>query len=154
MENQLTAEEVAFVKNLFNAMGRGAAGGGTQPVPQHTSIGVDDSECDGAYGDPAVRKDPKFVKGKAYSGPSFVGCKFSECPSEYLTGLAELFEWIVKKDRASPDAKKHANGKFYWEFSEKDARLARGWSRRNTGKVIKAPPSPADIDSFVDEVAF
>jgi len=80
-----------------------------------------DADLDGKYGDPEVRRDPK-----SWGGPSYVGCKFSQCPPEYLDKLAGLFDWQAKQDESKGDPRA--------KWKRLDAGRARGWAKRNNGQ--------------------
>lgn len=117
----------AIASGLLNANGSGKAG----------AVGkaeATDEELDGRFGDPAVRKDPK-----RWAGASYVGAKYSECPSDYLLVLAESLEYFADLDSKKADPKKHKNGTPYWQYNLKDAKLARGWARRNRGRTFDPP---------------
>ena len=91
---------------------------------------ADDYDLDGQWGDPEIRKDsPQWLK---KGGASYVGRKFSECPSDYLLALATFFDWKASKDEAegTPEKLKYAG------YSRKDAGRARGWAKRN----LENPP--------------
>lgn len=105
-----------------------APGGGKAPKSngasqQKTGGGVvaEARDLDGQYGDPTVKKDPK-----QWPGESYAGCKFSECPADYLDILADLKDWMADKDeqKGTPDGTKYA------KYGRLDAARARGWSER------------------------
>lgn len=99
-----------------------------------------DAELRGQYSDPSIKKDPK-----RWAGASYAGCHYSECPSDYLLVLAEFLEWKAEQEKKKPEPKKHRNGKsFFWEFDLQNARLARGWARRNEG-LEKLPPVQPEV---------
>lgn len=101
---------------------------------QRASVGAvaDDRDLDSQYGDPEVRFDPK-----RWDGPSYVGKRYSECPSDYLDTLAGFLDWSAGKDESSGDEKKVKNA----SYRRRDAARARGWSRRNAGQRAEPPPS-------------
>jgi hypothetical protein len=88
---------------------------------------ADDADLDGEWGAPAVRKDPK-----RWTGASYVGKKYSECPSDYLLQLAGLLDWQAGKDeeKGDTDSLKYAG------YKRRDAARARGWAKRNAGKTF------------------
>lgn len=88
-----------------------------------------DADLDGQYGDPDVRFDPKN-----WSGQSYKGRKFSECPSPFLDQLAEVFEYFASKE--TDEKKIH--------YKKLDAARARGWSIRNRNKPATAPEPEDD----------
>lgn len=81
-----------------------------------------DRELDSDWGNPVVRKDPR-----GWKGDSFVGCRFSECPPEYLDELASLFDWMGDKDE---EEGKTYKGKPTAPYKRSDAGRARGWAKR------------------------
>lgn len=128
--SDFTKEEIQFLKEFARV--RTAVKG-----PQATSVDID-----GLYGDPEIRKDPKYINGKPYKGPSFVGRKYSQCPSDYLIGVAMFLEWTVGQDKdKGEDARKSDKGVFYWTYNEKDALKARAWAKRNEGKTFAVAES-------------
>lgn len=110
------------------------------------SLPVDDSELDGKFGNPTVRRAPKRWLEAHPEAPSYEGKSYSQCPPAFLTELASFLEWTAAKDQEKGEAaSKHANGTFYWKYSLKDAKLARGWAKRNASK-----PSAVVDDPFAD----
>lgn len=79
------------------------------------------SDLDSQYGNPVVRKDPK-----RWSGASYAGCHFSECPPEYLESLADFKDWQADRD----EEKGTEDGIKYARYGRKDAARARGWAER------------------------
>lgn len=94
---------------------------------------ADDADLDGEWGAPAVRKDPK-----RWTGPSYVGKKYSECPSDYLLQLAGLLDWQAAKDKEKGDT----DSLKYAGYKERDAARARGWAARNKGKTFAPAAEP------------
>ncbi len=82
-----------------------------------------DRDLDGKYGDPVVKFMPRD-----WTGPSFVGQCFSECPPELLDMMAEVAEYFATQDEIS--GKTTANGKPTADFKRADAARARGWAKR------------------------
>jgi hypothetical protein len=132
-EDWLTDEErrvlKALASSLVRSLGRGgsASAGSSRPV-------ADDAELDSRFGDPSIRRDAK-----RWAGASYVGARYSQCPTDYLLCLAESLEYFADKDKAKPDPPKHQNGKPWWEYNLKDAARARGWAERNRGKAMPPP---------------
>jgi hypothetical protein len=84
---------------------------------------ADARDLDGQYGNPTIKFDPKP---KYWTGPSFVGYRYSECSAEYLDAVAKYLDacaYMKRKD-GGPDAAKQAG------YKEKDAARARGWAAR------------------------
>ena len=105
---------------------------------------ADDADLDGQYGDPKVRRDPKrWIEN---GGASFVGCTYSQCPSDYLEAVAGLLEWQAGKDEVNPDPEKSK----WAPRARKDAARARGWAKRNVGKT----PQPRAAAPAFDAAAF
>lgn len=100
---------------------------------------ADDADLDGQHGDPVVRKDPP-----KWDGPSFVGCKFSECSAEFLDNLAGFKMWQAGKEEAKEKAGDEAAGKKAW-YAKKDASRAAGWAARIRGGYTP-PALPESTD--------
>lgn len=77
---------------------------------------VDDSVCDGPYGNPVIKAKPP----RDWTGEDMTGRHFSDCPPEYLDLLAERFDYFASKET---DPKKQ-------KYNLLDARRARGWAAR------------------------
>lgn len=97
------------------------------------------ADLDGQYGNPEVRKDPKD-----WTGPSYVGKFFSDCPAEYLDMIASLNEWRAKKDdEAGARGETNAKGKPKdGHFARLDAARARGWAARARAGGTKPKAAP------------
>lgn len=105
-----------------------------------------DRDLDGPHGDPVVRKDPK-----RWSGSSFAGYKFSECPPEYLDVLAEFKEWQAGMDarKGTPEDDRKA------KFNRLDAARARGWAaRKRDGWAPAEAPEREPGSDDTDDVIF
>lgn len=131
-----------------------AAGGATTGIKP-----ASDADLDDQYGDPEIRKDPK-----RWTGPSFVGRKYSDTSPEYLDCVAEFKVWQAGKDDETNAVDSKGRPKSHW--ARKDAALAAGWARRLRAGYAKpkattpaasyeapaygAPrsPSPAADDGF------
>ena len=50
----------------------------------------------GQYGDKVINKDPK--RWLEQGGAEYAGCKMSECPSDYLLAVADLYDWQADMD--------------------------------------------------------
>ena len=129
----------ALASGIATASGGTAAGGSGEAA---AGDAAPDAELRGRYGNPKVRKDPKF-----WAGAPYVGANYSQCPSEYLIVLAESLEYFADREQKKPSPKVHKNGTPFWKFDLKDARLARGWARRNQGRHFDPPPqAPVSVD--------
>ena len=95
-----------------------------------------DSDLDGEYGDPVVKKDPTRWK-----GPSMVGKKLSQTTADYCDAVMGLALWKVGKDNEAGDAKKAG-------YARRDAERALGWKLRLEGGFKAAGPKQ---DEFGDE---
>ena len=113
------------------------AGGGARASVASSSTGggvASDRDLDSEWGDPVVKKDPKrWIDG---GGDSYASCRMSQCPSDYLNALANLYDWQADKDEESNASYVNNAGKtvFTAPFKRKDAARARGWAKRNEGK--------------------
>jgi hypothetical protein len=134
----LLGEILATVKRLeqkVDAMKSTASSGDT----------ASDRDLDGQWGNPIIRKDPK--RWDASQG-SYVGCKYSECPPEYLEAVAALKDWQAGMD----DKKGGEEDKRKAKFARLDAARARGWAQR-LRNGWKAPEQKIS-DTFGDGVTF
>ena len=131
--SELTEREVALLKRLcaFISGGADASSDGESGWQQKPAT---DAQMAERFGDPEVRKDPR-----RWAGESYVGAKYSQCPSDYLLVMAEFQEFKAGMDAKKPDPAKHSNGTPYYVYNRKDASLARGWARRNEGKALPPP---------------
>lgn len=104
-----------------------------------------DSDLDGQYGDPVIRKDPN-----RWNGESFANRHMSDAPPEYLDQLAEFFAWKAGKN-ADDAAKEHVDqvkkGKLekYAKYARTDAARARGWARRKRNGWVPRGPAQEDL---------
>ena len=96
--------------------------------PQNSDV-ADDRDLDGKFGDEVVRFDPRD-----WSGDSFKGSHFSECPADFLSMLAEAYDYFAEKNAGTLTDK----GKPKSDFDRRSARRARGWAKR-----IRAGYKPA-----------
>lgn len=118
-----------------------------QPVAARPAQGAtppaDDADLDGPYGNPEIKFDPK-----RWSGQSFVGCRFSDCPPDYLETLAGYLDWQARV--ADEKNEMLNNGKPKSHYKRLDAARARGWARRNasksTGRPAAARPRPTTMN--------
>lgn len=85
-----------------------------------------DRDLDSTYGNPEVRFMPRD-----WTGPAYVGRRFSECPPDMLDMLASTFDYFAGKDEA--ENKTTAKGKPSAPFKRADAARARGWAARLRG---------------------
>lgn len=113
-----------------------------------------DRDLDGKYGDPESRFDPRD-----WTGPSYKGCHYSECPADYLDLVAEAKDYFAR--RAREENKLTAKGKPVADYEAADAARARGWAARiRAGKHTPKPQEPAmwaageDMAPDVDDIPF
>lgn len=103
----------ASLKQLLKAMSANA--------PKATA-----RDLDSQYGNPEVRFMPRD-----WTGPSYKGRKFSECPAEMLDMLASTLDYFGDKDEA--EGAVTSKGKPSAPFKRQDAARARGWAARIRG---------------------
>jgi hypothetical protein len=129
--------------------GKVASGGGASSSHDSGGTIASDRELDSEWGDPVVKKDPK--RWLEQGGDSYAGCKMSECPSDYLNTLASLFDWMADQDERKGKTYKNKKGEDVptAPLNRKSAAKARGWAKRNAGKV--AAPAAAQ-ESFAGGV--
>jgi len=110
---------------------------------------ADDADLDGQYGNPTVRKDPP-----RWTGSSFVGATFSDCPADYLKDLAGFLAWCA--DKSDEKNEMANNGKPRSGYLRKDAARALGWAQRNERKAAPRPKAkPTSLNDPDDsEVPF
>lgn len=132
-----TPEEVAMLKKLAAFLLSSGANGASSS--NGAGGEATDEELDGRNGDPTVRKDPA-----RWAGDSYAGSRYSDCPSDYLRVLAEALDYFAAKDEKLAEPRKHRNGTPWHVYNRKDARLARGWARRNAGEQRDAPAPRTD----------
>lgn len=82
-----------------------------------------DRDLDGQYGNPQVKVMPRD-----WTGPSFKGRKYSECPAELLELVAEMQDYFARKAEESHETT--SRGRPVAEFRKADAARARGWAKR------------------------
>lgn len=144
LEARVAALEAGGAKPASSAPGK--SGGG---------LVADDRELDSQYGDPLVKKDPT-----RWTGPSYAGCKMSECPAEYLMVLADLYDWMGDQDDAQgktwTSKKPGAKPQPASSFKRKDAARARGWANRNRDMAPSqsSDSTPDDYTSNADSIPF
>lgn len=100
-----------------------------------------DRDLDGRYGDPELRFLPRD-----WTGPSYKGRRFSECPPDLLVMVAETLEYFADK---SEDADERTDkGKPVAPYKRADAARARGWAKRNReGRGRWTPEQPGGDES-------
>jgi hypothetical protein len=124
-----------------------------QPVQRTATKGLpapaDDADLDGQYGNPVVHKDPP-----KWTGQTYAGAPFSDCPPDYLRILADLLVWRAGK--ADEEGRTTKGGKPQSEFLRKDAARALGWMQRNERKAAPRPKAkPTSLNDPDDsEVPF
>jgi len=82
-----------------------------------------DRELDSQYGNPVVKFNPRD-----WTGDSFKGARFAQCPAPFLELLAETFDYFAQK--AEETDKRANNGKPVAPYNRSDAARARGWAKR------------------------
>ena len=95
-----------------------------QPKPVAT-----DQDLDGQWGNPIAKFMPRD-----WTGESFKGRPFSECPAPLLDLLAETFDYFGRQAEAKGELT--SGGKPVAPYKYADAARARGWAKRiRDGKV-------------------
>lgn len=117
---------------------------------QRTHVAADDRDLDSPHGNPEVKFNPRD-----WAGPSFKGCRMSECDPTFLLMLADTFDYFA--DKAEENDERTSTNKPVAPYKRKDAARARGWAKRiQDGKVpatTAASPNwgtrePGDEDGF------
>ncbi len=106
-----------------------------------------DRELDGQHGDPEL----KFTV-RDWTGPSYKGRRFSECPADLLDMIAASLDYFAMK---AEEKDERYNGKQVAPYKRADAARARGWAKRiRDGKHKPADPIASafgeDEDGFGD----
>lgn len=140
--------DVAEIKSAL-ARGGAPASGGASHGPAQNGGGpgggssssadgaiADDRDLDGEHGDVTVKYDPKE---KYWSGESFAGYRFSECPPEYLDAMAKYLDACAYMAEKDPDEKRRKGAR----YKRMDAARARGWARRIRANGGQAPARQA-----------
>lgn len=98
-----------------------------------------DRDLDGRFGDPELKFNPRD-----WSGASFKGRRFSECPPDLLDLVAETFEFFARQAEAKDE--RANNGKPVADYKRADAARARGWAKRiREGKHIQHSREPVAV---------
>lgn len=93
-----------------------------------------DRDLDGPHGDPTVKFNPRD-----WTGPSFKGRRFSECPPDFLDLVAQAFDYFG--DQAEQKNERTDRGKPVADFKRADAARARGWAKRmRDGRAPRREP--------------
>lgn len=115
--------------------GNGATNGGGSGGQSDRVQAASDADLDGQHGNPEVRYDPKE---KHWSGASFVGRRFSQCPADYLDAMAKSLEasaWGLDKGAEEDPTDAEAKRKKA-RYKRIDAARAKGWAARvRAGRV-------------------
>lgn len=82
-----------------------------------------DRDLDSKWGDPQLMFMPRD-----WTGASFKGRRFSECPAALLDLVAEAFEYFATKAEAKNE--RTNKGKPVADYKRADAARARGWAKR------------------------
>lgn len=93
-------------------------------------------DLDGQYGNPEVRFMPRD-----WTGPSFKGRRYSDCPPEMLEMLASTLDYFADKDEA--EGAVTSKGKPSAPFKRADAARARGWAQRTRNGWQQTPGATA-----------
>jgi hypothetical protein len=125
------------------------SGGGGMAIQGVVASGenmiADDADLDSTWGNPEIKRDPP-----RWSGPSFVGAKYSDTTPEYLENLASFLDW---KARESDKKNEMANnGKPRSVYLRKDAARARGWRKRLMDKSRGGRPAPRPRPAPAEEM--
>lgn len=108
----------------------------TSPKPIAT-----DRDLDGQYGNPVL----KFIP-RDWTGSTFKGCKFSECPPELLDLVANSCEYFGRV--ADEKGEATSGGKPVGDFKRADAARARGWAKRIRAGLVPALAGSGGDDDF------
>lgn len=128
-----TEETLALLRSIDVSLKQIAATMRTaQPKPV-----ASDRDLDGKYGDPVL----KFTV-RDWSGPSYKGRRFSECPPELLDMVADCCDYFALK--AEQNDEHTDRGKPVAGYKRADAARARGWAKRIRDGVHTAPATASN----------
>lgn len=100
-----------------------------------------DRDLDGPHGDPVL----KFTV-RDWTGASYKGRRFSECPAELLEMIAETLDYFAAQ--AEKTDERTGSGKPVADYKRADAARARGWAKRvREGRVPVAAAAPEEMAS-------
>lgn len=131
---------------------------GSAPASSGGSTGgcsvATDADLDSEYGDEVIKKDPK--KWADLGRESYVGCRMSECPAEYLRMLASLFDWMAGKDEEQSKTYTNKKGQevLVGPINRSKARKARGWAMRADQRAASAPVESPSEPASDDDIPF
>lgn len=153
----LTARVAKLERGAPASTGATNGGGGGQSDRVQAAS---DADLDGQHGNPEVRYDPKE---KHWSGASYVGRRFSQCPADYLDAMAKSLEasaWGLDKGAEEDPTDAEAKRKKA-RYKRIDAARAKGWAARVRAGRGEAPPinmasrgAPADDFEADDSIPF
>jgi len=127
----------ATLKELLALSKQRRSNGMDRHTPKPAGEVATDQDLDGQHGNPELRFDPRD-----WTGPSYKGSRFSECPAELLDMVAEVFEYFATK--ADEAGEKTDAGVPKSKYKRADAARARGWALRiRSGKHTPAPREDA-----------
>lgn len=107
---------------------------------QGASVATDRELDDPKFGDPEVKFMPRD-----WTGPSFKGRRFSDCPPDLLDMLADTFDYFAGKNETSGELA--SNGKPKAMYDRINASKAHGWAAR-----IRSGWKPAEPFAGQEEV--
>jgi hypothetical protein len=90
--------------------------------------------------DGQIYKDPKE---KYWTGESYAGCKFSECPPDYLRAFAKYKGACVWAAKMAHEKSGDADELKYVGKNEGEAKLALAWAEFREASGSEATPAPA-----------
>lgn len=103
-----------------------------------------DRDLDSKWGDPELKFNPRD-----WTGASFKGRKFSECPPELLDRVAETFDYFARK--AEEKNERTDKGKPVADYKRADAARARGWAKRMRDGTHRKPETTPTSNAWSDE---
>jgi hypothetical protein len=111
-----------------------AQGRATSSTPAAAKPVAPDRDLDGTYGNPELKFMPRD-----WTGPSFKGRRFSECPADLLDMAADTFDYFARQAEAKDE--RTDKGKPVADYKRMDAARARGWAARiRSGKHVQTTP--------------
>ncbi len=140
--------EIAALKARVDALegsrGSGPSSGGGAPDGEGEAL--PDHMLDNAWANKKIGKDPKQWK-----GPTQVNRTYSRAPVEWLEMAARNMDFKASMGRKEIPVRLNAKGKPWHESDTFEAKILRGWARRNASKPAASPTARAAPPPMADD---
>lgn len=136
----------ARVAALESGASSASTGGGSSSSSGREEEALPDHLLEKPWADKTIARDPKQWK-----GPTQVNRRYSRAPAEWLLMAARNMEFKAQKGREEVPVRLNNKGKPWHESDTFEAKILRGWARRNADKPAPAPkPSSTSNDDAFD----